>query len=250
MWLTVPDNPANILWEGQLELATEEGAKEASRAWRLFDRKSPDPEEAARELPVVSIGQPEVWSLGEVYPPDLMPESIRSRVSEADFYLVRLSCSFRPISKEKEVEWARFLVRLLPDKKARQPIAYDLHPHQVTHEIKRDIKVTVGPSLKFAEVEAKVGELAFGLEYTELQPSISAAGFGEANPSWDYQEVKGIKILGGKWMHLLVKAPRGAETIRSYLDLTAEVKGKGWRLPVVAIRDEDRSRAHLSVQLV
>jgi len=250
MWLTVPDNPANVLWEGNLQLATEEAAKEASRAWGWFDRKSPDADEVARELPVVSIGQPEVWRLEEVYPFDLMPQVASSRASEADFYLARFSCSFRPVRKEKEVDWARFLVRLLPDKDARQPIAYDLHPHEVTHEVTRDMRVTVGPSLKFAEVEAKAGEMAFGLEYKELQPSISAAGIGESNPSWDYEQVKGVKILGSKWMHLLIKAPRGMETIRAYLDLTADIKGKGWRLPVVAIRDEDRAKAHLTVQLV
>jgi hypothetical protein len=249
MWLQVPDNPANVLWEGQMESASQEAEAQISRAWG-FTRKNHDADEVARDLPIVSIGQPEVWSLGEVYPPDKMPGSARSRAGEADFYLVRFSCSFRPMRKEKEVEWARFLVRLLPDQLARQPIAYDLYPHEVTHEVKRDTKVTLGPTLKFAEVEAKLGEVAFGLEYQELQPSISAAGIGEANPSWDYEEVKGVKIFGSKWMHLLLKAPPGMETIRAYLDLTADVQGKGWRLPVVAIRDEDRARAHLTVQLV
>lgn len=115
-----------------------------------------------RDLPIASIGQPEVWTLPEVYPPDRMPHPLRAKLDEADFYLVRLACSFRPLKDEKQVEWARFRVHLLPDNAGRQPVAFDLHPVMVTQEVKRNVRISLNPSLKFSEIEGEIGEVEFG----------------------------------------------------------------------------------------
>jgi hypothetical protein len=248
MWLQVPDSPGSVLWEGPLESAREDTVERISRGQGPRKDKE-DASDMIRDLPIVSIGQPEIWRMAEVYPTDKISPALRAQASEADFYLARFSCSFRPVRKESAVEWARFLVRLLPDHLDRQPIAYDLYPREVMYEVKRDVKVSLGPTLKFAEVEAKLGEVAFGLEYQELQPEISAAGIGEATPSWDYRETKGVKVLGSKWMHLLIKAPRGMEAVRATLDLAADVWVKGWRLPVVILRNKE-AHANLTVRLV
>jgi hypothetical protein len=249
MWLKAPATIDHVLWEGALEPATEEAVERLGREWAARGVKR-DVRDAVRDLPIVSIGRPEVWALPEVYPPEKMPHPLRAKLDEADFYLVQFACSFRPVRKESQVEWARFRVRLLPDGEARQPIAFDLHPLRVTQEVKRNVRVTLGPSLKFREIEAKIGEVAFGFEYPELQPRISAAGAGEAEPSWDYEEAKGAMVQGSKWMHLLARAPRGMETVRAILDLAADVRLRGTRLPVLVIRDKERAREHLAVRLV
>lgn len=248
MWLKTPETIENILWQGPLEPASDEALERLGREWATLGVKG-SPAQAARELPIVSIGQPEVWTLPEVYPPEAMPHPLKVKLDEADFYLVRMSCSFRPQKDESQVEWARFLVYLLPDSAARQPIAFDLHPLLVTQEVKRNVKVSLNPSLKFYEVEGKAGGVEFGFEYPELQPIISAAGGGEANPSWDYEEAKGARVQGCKWMHLLVKAPRGTNPVRATLDLTADVRVRDARLPVLGLRDQEKARAHLTVRL-
>ena len=178
-----------------------------------------------------------------------MPHSLKAKLDEADFYLARLVCSFRPRKDESQVEWARFLVRLLPDGAGRQPIAFDLHPLMVTQEVQRNVTVSLDPSLKFAEVKGSLGGIEFGFEYPELQPLISASGGGEPLPSWDYEEAKGVMVKGCKWMHLLVEAPKGATPVRATLDLAADVRVRGSRLPVLGLRDKELARAHLTVRL-
>jgi len=249
MWLQVPETIEHALWEGALEPATEEAVERVSQEWASRGVKG-NVHDAICDLPLASIGRPEVWALPEVYPPDKMPHPLRAKLGEADFYLVRLACSFRPRKEQSRVAWARFIVRLLPDSAARQPIAFDLHPLMVTQEVRRNVKVTLSPSLKFQEIGAEIGGIEFGFEYPELQPLISAAGAGEERPSWDYEEARGVAVQGSKWMHLLIKAPQGMEMVRAVLDLAADVQVRDSRLPVLAIRDKEQARDRLTVRLV
>jgi hypothetical protein len=286
VWLQVPEVIKNVLWEGPLEPATEEAVERLSGEWAAREvkagirdaktgrfvtedyakkhpntkvietAKQPKPKkvksdirESIRDLPVLSIGQPVVWLLAQVYPLEKMPPVLRAKLQEADFYLVRLACSFRPKRDETQVEWARFLVHLLPDNIGHQPIAFDLHPLQVTQEVKRNVKVSLSPTLKFQEIEVSVGGVEFGFEYPELQPIISAAGAGEAEPSWDYEAAKGVRVQGSKWMHLLVKAPKGMPSGQAILDLAADVLVRGSRLPVLVFRNRKEAEAHLTVRL-
>jgi hypothetical protein len=201
-------------------------------------------------FPVVSIGQPEVWRLPDLYPLQHMPLLMQAQLQAADFYLIRLFCSFRPIPGRSRVGWARFHVSLRPDHLGRQPIAYDVSPVDVTQEVKRQLKFTLAPTLKFHTVEAEVGSVEFGLEYPELQPVIVGAGVGEATPTWDYQTATGrAGIQGAKWMHLLVKAPKGMPVGTAQLALTAQIYVEGlpaWK-PMVWGPAEQGAR--LDVQL-
>lgn len=225
MWLQVPDGMRDVLWEGALQ--PDQQSMDSLQRSLPGSEPGPDPHEVARNLPVVSIGQPEAWPLSAVYELDKMPPLLRSRVDEADFYLVRLACSFRPVHRETRIEWARFAIGLRPDADGRQPVAEDLHPGEVDQEIQRRTRVTLSPGLKFQSVEASIGGAEFGLEYPELQPRIVAAGQSSANASWDYTEVPGIAVHGGKWMHLLVKAPKGMALAMADIYLEADVAAAG-----------------------
>ncbi len=118
----------------------------------------------------------------------------------------------------------------------------------VTQEVRHNVKVGLSHSLKFIEVEASAGGIEFGFAYSELQPIIRAAGVGEALPSWDYTQAKGLMVQGAQSMHLLVKVPGGMTPVRATLDLAADVCVRNSRLPVVAIRDRKRADDHLSVE--
>ncbi|MDQ6906024.1 MAG: hypothetical protein M3176_04265 [Chloroflexota bacterium] len=253
MWLVTPDVAPSALWEGPLEPVSD--ARETLR-----DHRAPGDEAdkdlidvLIRDAPSISIGRPEVWHLSELYPPEQMPQALRAKAQakaqEDDFYFVRLVCTFRPRHDETQIEYARFAVRLLPDRTGRQPRAFDLHPMAITREVKRHVQVTFGPSLTFKEVEASAGDLEFGFEYTELQPVISGYGVGEEQPSWDYEAPRGTQIRGSKWMHLLVAAPRGMGVGDAALDLTADVRHGGARLPMLIPRNQERSRDRMRVRL-
>jgi hypothetical protein len=245
MWLQVPDSIGDVLWEAPLE------AESLDRLQRGLtrDKSRADAEDVARNLPVVSIGQPEVWPLTAVYEIGKMPSLLRNRLDQADFYLVRLACSFRPVRRETKIDWARFAVELHADDQGRQPIADDLHPSEVDQEVQRSAKVTLSPNLKFQGVEASVGGLDFGLEYPELQPRIIAAGQSSARVSWDYSEVPGMAVHGGKWMHLLVKAPKGMAAAMASIYLVADVVAGGAVIRVLLRKKSTEMRDQLTVQL-
>ena len=77
-------------------------------------------------------------------------------------------------------------------------VAHDLYPSEVMHSVKRNVKFTLSPELKFAEIGGKLGGVDFGFEYEELQPSIVAAGQGEATPSWMFAATKASRLLGAE----------------------------------------------------
>lgn len=247
MWLPVPEGIRDVLWEGSLE--PDEQSMDSLQRSLPGSEPGPDPHEMARNLPVVSIGQPETWPLAAVYELDKMPPLLRSRVDEADFYLVRLACSFRPVRRETRIEWARFAVELHADAEGRQPIAEDLHPTEVDQEIHRQTRVTLSPGLKFQSVEASIGGAEFGVEYPALQPMIVAAGQGSAKASWDYTEAPGIAVHGGKWMHLLIKAPKGMAPAMADIYLEADVAAAGRIMRALLRSKPDDMHDHLAAAL-
>lgn len=243
MWLTTPDTIENSLIECQLE-PTINGTSERSTPNR---GKPLALQETLRNMPIVSIGKPTSWLLQDLYPSKKLPQLIQIQLSRVDFYIVRLSCSFRPVHKESRVEWARFCANLLPDASTgAQPAASALYPEQLVQEVKRQIKVTLSPSLKFQELEASVGSAEFGLEYTDLIPLVSGTIGSNVDPSWDYTARPGQDVQGTKWMHLLIEAPKGLATGRALLELEAEIQAKNGLLPATL----RRKQAHESTQLV
>src|SRR5258708_5735622 len=98
MWLSTPDTIKQVLIERQLEPASDEAFSQSARDWQSRGVKLSQ-HEALRCMPVVSIGQPETWALENLYPPGKLPQPIQTKLDQADFYLVRLSCSFRPPHK-------------------------------------------------------------------------------------------------------------------------------------------------------
>lgn len=249
MWLTTPDTIEHILAERQLEPASNEALDQSARDWQSRGEKRA-PSEVLRTMPVVSIGQPETWTLQDFYSPSKLPRPIRTKLSQADFYLVRLSCSFRPVHQESRVEWSRFRAALLPHAlTGGQPVAFDVYPQQVVQEVKRQIKITLGPQLKFKEVEANLGNTEIGFEYAELIPLVSAAIGASFDPSWDYRAGPGQEVQGTKWMYLLVKAPKDMTSGRALLELEADVLVRGVRLPVTFWRKQEQDPKQLTVTL-
>jgi hypothetical protein len=240
MWLRVPDAIEETVWEGELQPDDDDDVRR--------DSSSPGQPRDIRDLPVVSIGRPEVWTLPEFYGTEDLPAPVVAKLGDASFYLVRLSCSFRPTKNKTRVEWARLTITLHPDAAGRIGTAFDLHPLRVTQEVKRSVNVSLSPTLKFQEVQASIGGASFGLEYPELQPTISASGAGESEPSWDFSASAGERVEGSKWMHLLVKAPRTMTACEASLELTADIVGSGFRIPLFS-RPTQTPAAPLTVAL-
>lgn len=249
MWLTTPDTIEQILVERRLEPASDEALDQSARAWQSRGVKLA-PHEALRSMPVVTIGQPETWLLQDLYPPRKLPHPIQAKLRQADFYLVRFSCSFRPLHEESHVEWARFCVNLLAHPATgAHPSAFDFYPQQVIQEVKHQIKVTLSPLLKFQEWEASLGSAEFGFEDPMQVPIISATLGTSFDPSWDYRSGSKPGVLGTKWMYLLVKAPKGLTGGQALLELEADVLIRGSGMAAKLWRQPDQAVAQLTVSL-
>ena len=249
MWLQFSDTIEHVLAERQLEPVNDDPFSPTSH-----DRNSLGPVQLTpqdiRQMTMVAIGQPQTWTLQEIYSPNKLPRAFRSQLKQADLYVVYLSCSFLPINKECRVEWARFRATLLSQTSTgTRPLALDIYPQQVVQEIKKQVKVTLGPALKFLEIEATIGNVEFGFEYTEQIPMISASIGTSFDPSWDYRAGPGHEVLGTKHMFLLLKAPKGLASAQALLDLEADVLIRGVRFPVTFWRRQKQAAPQLMAPL-
>jgi len=242
-WLDLPADEPPVLFDGQLTVVESDDVGDTR------GEHAPDAVASPRELPRVSVGRPQAWPLVELLEEDALPATLRWRLTEYDYYLVRLSCSFRVAPADPEVEWARFSIALHADGDGHQPLAVDLHPLLVAHEVQRDVKVALKPTLKFGPVDLGSIEASAGFQYTSLEPEISAAGVGESAVSWDYQAIRGFPLRGSTWMHLLVEAPTGMTTGEATIDLAADLVYGSRRLPTIFRRRDGGEAERLTASL-
>jgi hypothetical protein len=217
---TVPATPTSTLWTGGLvptgELETD-GARDLLHPQLTID-------DLKGSGPVVSIGSPDVLrSLNPVDRPGF------ARVNPTDFYLVRLWCSFHHYESELRFDRARLKISLVcPTDRSVSLIAHDMHPAELLYKVKRDLRVTLGPDVKFLELGASVGSVDWGFSYEELQPQILAVGQGESEASRAFAPTRGRRLQGGKQLHLVVAAPRGTQSGEIELDFRASVTKPGF----------------------
>ena len=245
MWLTTSDMGDDVLVERQLVPVSEEALDQVTRGLQSTGVQL-SPYEVERNMPVVKINKHELWTLPNFCAPAQLPRPIRTKLREADFYVVRFICSFSPMPKQSHIEWARFRVTLLPSTGAQPsafvPYAFDLYPKQVVQEVKHHVKVTVSPSLTFKELEASAGSADFGFEYDELIPSIRGdMGDNSIDPSWDFRPASGQEVEGPKHLFLLVKAPKGMASAQARLNVVADIRVRGILLRGILWRQEKQA---------
>ncbi len=227
MLIKVADSRPPILWEGELELSS--GASQR-RLGQGAEAEQKGPLRSA-DLPVVSIGEAQVWTIDELVKPSAIPVEIRTRQHRFDYYAVRLYCAFRPRTFRTSLASARFTVELSTRSRTAAPVAHDLFPQHIVKSTKRATTVTLTPTIKFREVEAQLGSASFGFEYAELQPIVSSAGAGSRIATWDYETARGFRLLGDKWMLLIVEAQKGTSNAHATMTIEADVQRGPVRLP-------------------
>nr|BFE73729.1 hypothetical protein GCM10020092_070300 [Actinoplanes digitatis] len=244
MLLRVPDAIQRPLWEGELEPDDTVPPAETLRG-----TESARVGAAPRNLPVVSIGRPEVWNVVDFFDSRRAAdadarEAVGGQLLPGAAGLLvpaRRTTAPRSTGRGSRCRCSATRLGLIPS-------AFDLHPLFVTQEVKRNVTVSLAPTLKFLEVEAGIGAVGFGFEYQEIQPVISASGAGESEPAWDFQAVKGTHVYGSKWMHLLVRASPAMTTCHARLELSADVVRSGLRIAAFS-RPRQTSADPLTVRL-
>lgn len=220
IWLQVPADPGEVCYESRLE-ATPDALQrwEQSVAGRGFKAAV----NVSERLPVVSLGEPDLYNLKDILPNTGISPLLKAQFDQAEFYLVRLPCSFRPKYKDVAIEQATYTVVFQSNDRQRTPLAYDLCPLEVNDQKQASRKFVLSPSLRFMEFEASMGEFLFGLDYPILQPLIIGSGVGENYASWDYRQTKGHPLAGSKFMHVLLKVPRSLRFVQAKVSLSAKL---------------------------
>ena len=217
---TVPTEATSSLWEGTLA-PRPDIEPDGGRGGEL------DVAALEGDLPRASIGLPVVLRALRA----VAPEGFE-HVERRDFYLVRLWCSLLSFRTDLFFSRARLKITLAgPDADAVAVVAHDLYPSEVMFKTKRNVRFSLSPEIKFMEIGAKLGGVDWAYEYDELQPTIVAGGQGESTPTWDFQSTKGVPLVGGKALHMIVAAPEGTSSASAELELVAHVTKPG-RIPL------------------
>jgi len=237
--IITPTKIEHPFYEGQLEFSPEATEQMA----RGRGEKSM-PSELKSLRPVITLGQPQWWNLAHLAREKgaTLPAELSLLLRDADFYLLRLACSFRP-ERDSQVEWVRFTAYLRPKAGQETPIAFDMYPREIYDETKTDVKVSIDPSLKFAGVELSPGQIVTTLEFRKLEPVVIGYGVLESTPNWDFEKYGDQPLRGSKFGYLIVKKPRSAEAVRLALDITADVVTQHGLLRARVI---EKDQAHLS----
>jgi hypothetical protein len=216
------------LFEGPLQLFRPDGLESANLD--LSDLLE------SERVPIVTVGMPRAWPVEELVPTLLVGKTMKatSPVIGPDerALLLRLACSFRPRTEQTQVSWARFTVALLADDpELASPIALDLYPLAVEVERKVGRRITLSPTLKLQEVEVRLGEAEFKVDYPAIRPIISAGGLQEDVVSWDFSEARGRPVNGGKLLLAVVAMPKRVRRLSVRCIVQADLRHRGLRLP-------------------
>lgn len=126
----------------------------------------------------------------------------------ADFFLVQVTCSFRP---ENDEPFAKAVLRITlsaSHPEAAAPIAWSMKPDRLTTPTTLSRTVKLDGSLKVFGVG-----LGAGLEQSREQPDeifVEAFFEGLSNPTWEVTRTSNAEISGLQRFILVVRAAKGA----------------------------------------
>lgn len=248
IWLSIED--AAVFYEGRLE-ATDDAIEKWQQT--LSKKGIKASKSQFMEMPVVTLGEPQVYPLNEIINVDTAPPILKYEIRRADFFVVHFACSFRPIPDRVKVLQANHLVKLSYGFSGDDgyPIAFDLHPDKVETQIDKSVKIILSPELSFKEFKASIGEVAIGWKYSKLEPIIESRGINEQYPEWVFLAPYEVQtISGSKGMLILIKAKKEVRPIIADVQLTARCKVLDSPIDTILRLDETSPRIDVTWTLV
>ena len=208
MHIVTPTEIKSVAWEGELVApATAKGIRASNR-------------------PVVTIGRPEIWPVAEALEAHLGQKWVPP-IGGADYWLLRLACTLREPPGLPGITEAQQMLYLRPQNSRAGKdgaYAYSLFPDRLGVEDKSEFSVSLGPALKFAGSEFKVGELGTKIEYRKVFPVIQGYGAGEQAPYWIFKPHAAHPLAGSQFVYAVAVAGPGAGGMRAYVELVVAVE--------------------------
>ena len=152
-----------------------------------------------------------------------------------DFWLIQSPFSFMP-AHDNQFKWARIAAKMKPlSESMKNPIAYDAYPRGIYEEIKEKHRISIGLSFKFAEIIEPKAEYVKEIEFTRLEPVITAAGIGKSEPTWDFRDRAAFNLKDVNALYIIAKTPIKSEGIKINYFSYAQIHTKwGGIIPTTA----------------
>ena len=149
-------------------------------------------------------------------------------MGDAEYFLVRLSCTLRKPEGRAACVEARQELRLRPAEFDAPPdsvYAFSLYPERLGAEDKVNRTVQLGLGLKFASVaEIQTGQVGATIEYKKVFPLIQAYGVGESQPYWEFRKHKSFPLEGSQSVLAVIACGPESRGAWARVDLTVTVE--------------------------
>lgn len=165
---------------------------------------------------IIEVGEPERWNLKELCKRKEMklPIEMKMLFNEFDFWLIQSPFSFMP-AHDNQFKWGRIVAKMEPlSESMKNPIAYDVYPRDIHQEKKENHRISIGLSLKFAEIIGLNAEYVQEIEFTRLVPVITVAGIGKSKPTWNFRGSAAFNLKDVNTLYIIMKTPIGSEGIK------------------------------------
>ena len=186
---------------------------------------------------IMEVGEPERWNLKELCKRKeiKLPVEIEMLSDEFDFWLIQTAFAFMP-AHDNQFDWARIVAKMEPlSESMKNPIAYDAYPRNIYEEKKEKHRISIGLSLKFAEIIEPKAEYVREIEFTRLEPVITTAGIGKSEPTWDFRDRAAFNLKDVNALYVIMKTPIESEGIKINYFSYAQIHTKwGGIIPTTA----------------
>jgi len=121
---------------------------------------------------IMEVGEPERWNLKELCKRKeiKLPVGMEMLLDEFDFWLIQSAFSFMP-AHDSQFKWGRIVAKIEPlSERMKYPITYDAYPRDIYEERKEKHRISIGLSLKFAEIIEPKAEYVQEIEFIRLEP--------------------------------------------------------------------------------
>lgn len=187
---------------------------------------------------IMEVGEPGYWNLKELCKRKgfKLPVEIEMLLDEFDFWLIQSAFSFMP-AHDNQFKWARIVAKMEPlsERMMMNPITYDAYPRNIYEEKKEKHRISIGLSLKFAEIIEPKAEYVKEIEFTRLEPVITVAGIGKSEPTWDFRDRAAFNLKDVNALYIIMKTPIKSEGIKVSYFSYAQIHTKwGGIIPATA----------------
>lgn len=202
-------------WEGRLFPESKDELDNFYREVGSATKASKD--FSLKNLPQIELGEFEIEPLINFLPKDKSQDKAKDRTDDFEYYVMQFPVNFYP--DDFVLDDVKFAVSFTTD--TEKPKVADLYPREQVEEIKKNVSLSISPSLTFSDISVDAFDLSFSFTYDEIRPVIFGAGIGRPHAYWNMKKSISYFIAGAKVMHVILKVPKKAKVLTVHAELQA-----------------------------